>query len=374
MIRMSLIVKLLIPLLFLLTPTAAIAEQFTTYSCDDCDYAKARLIAMKETSEPECHFSIKPNTSPIVANAKCSGPPEIVMVANPITKQAFKFRVQLSCTGSVCDHNAQITDLTLTAEELELMQGFYTLHQTIRDAVYQAQATTQLTNQTFVKLDAQSTSTECSKSLIGYLTDPSAETVLNKEMADRITAHVTDHSWRDSISSAALKQISNELTLSVTPGITTIVDRTYEQNPLYHMISVGDPWQNRLSFEVDYGGNVDVRGIKSIELKFYLDRAGSVIGGYALSTLTGHGGVYNYTDPNDMPSPCIMEFISKGSHITVVENGSSGGGSSPGSGNGGKGGIKGSCPKTTQATICSTKKEGSSCTVTTFHFLAPCSE
>ncbi len=254
------------------------------------------------------------------------------------------------------------------------MQGFYTLHQTIRDAVYQAQATTQLTNQTFVRLNTQSTSTECSKSLIGYLTDTSVKAELNKEMADRITAHVADRSWRDYITSAAISQTSSEMNLSVTPGITTKVDRTHEQNPLYHVISVGDPWQNRLSFEVDYGGNIDVRGIKSIHLKFYLDRAGSIIGGHELSTLTGDGGVYNYMDPNDMPSPCIMEFISKGSHITVVENGSSGGGSSPGSGNGGTGGIEGMCPKTTKATVCSTTKEGVSCTVTTYHFLAPCSE
>ncbi len=176
MIRMLLIVKLLIPLLFLLTPTAAIAEQFTTYSCDDCDYAKARLIAMKKTPEPECHFSVKPNTSPIAANVKCSGPSETLMVANPITKQAFKFRVQLSCSGSVCDHNAQITDLTLTAEEQELMQGFYALHKNIGDAVYKAQEATQLTHHPFGSSNTQptststSTSTKCDASLSSCIT------------------------------------------------------------------------------------------------------------------------------------------------------------------------------------------------------------
>ncbi|QBL10540.1 hypothetical protein E0Z06_13900 [Rheinheimera sp. D18] len=355
----------------------AFAYQFITYACDTCDYQQAGAVAALKAPAQECLWTNPPGSTPTPDDVECYAPAATLIVANPLTQQAFKFRVQRQCTSNWCEHIPLITDLTLNADEQELMQGFYTLHNTIINAINAAQAASpsgaisvsvaNLSQQLGASSSQSGDAEDCSKSLLHYVSNPAETQLINEQMANAIKQHVADSTWRNYVSTTMQTGGAKETIISLNASRSTKIDYKHVSQEQYHIIHTGDSWENRLSFKVEYIGDINTRGIKKIYLKFHLDREGSVVHGRNLGLLTGQGGSYNFINSPNNVSSCILDFVSTGEHITDL--GVTG---APINVDQGGGLIEQLCPKKTETTVCSTTKEGTTCTVTRFQFLGPC--
>lgn len=347
------------------------AHQYTTYACDTCDYQQATAIAMVKAPAQQCYWNNPPSTIPTPDDIECFAPAATLVVANPVAQQAFKFHVQRACSATSCNNTPTVTDLALTDEDQELLQGFYTLHNTIKDAVHGAR-TVSLSGATPISIGTVTNATsnsECGSSLLRYLTVPAEKNAIDNQMANEIKQHIGNSTWRSYVSSTVSTGGSRETTISLSPSRTTKIDYSYVSGQLHHILHTGDPHNNKLTFEVQYLGNVDVRGVSEIELTFHINREASVVEGHNLGILTGNDGRHDFSNTPNLP-PCILDFISNGPHITVINNGTPG--TDPGIGSGVGGGSVDICTTATEASVCSTTRHGTTCTVTTYVFPTLC--
>ncbi|GAA0821026.1 hypothetical protein GCM10009111_27380 [Colwellia asteriadis] len=333
---------------FILLSTQTLAKNLPLYSCDSCNSAKSVSLA-KELAPPlQCHSNTKPGEITEIGDEVCYATNKILFIANPLTKQAYKYQVDSDTNG----YNKVITvhPLTISADEQELIDAFYKI-----DAQYRKAANTMvdvgvnaslsistLSNQAsatsdnhFFNLSNETASSDsCRSHPTNYFTprgEHKVEERLNAEIANKIGNADWTESWQDTTISG----------LGLTIGRGTFgIDVKFTKNTtgVFATMLYGSR-HNLLNFEVTYHGDYYLDGVRNLNLSFKLLRGSSSIDGIRLKTLfpesggsldLSHTGVTN----------CLLDYIESIAVKIEYNNPSSGQpGGTPGGGGGASGGF-----------------------------------
>lgn len=294
------------------------------FACDTCDHDKAKWLVMQELDAPNCEFTNPPGTVATPDDAWCSSLPSFVIVANPLTEDAWKFRTQHSCVNGSCDYaNPILQELAISADENEAVNTFFDYHNVVQDAVHAAQSSGHdfLTGASSFPLASEvsgfamnsETPQGCSMSPVQYLIDLSFRQELYDAMAEVLSDHIGNTSFQDIISSKRVD--SRGFGINLRSGVNVQVSYEYLDHELYHLVSFGDPSLNRLMFKVDYHGNATVGGVDPLYLEFSLRRSASVIEGRPLDGITADGAGVNLTHDD---IGCLSELLNDPSLGTTI--------------------------------------------------------
>ena len=293
-------------------------------ACDTCDYAKAEWLVMQELDAPNCEFTDPSETVATPDDAWCSSLPSIVIVANPLTEDAWKFRAQHSCVDGSCDYaNPILQQLVISADENEAVDTFFSYHNVVQDAVHAVQnsghdfftGASSFSQASAISGFAMNSGTpqDCSMSPVQYLIDLDFRQELYDAMAGVISDHIGDTSFQDIISSR--RTDSRGFGVNLRGGGDMQVSYEHLGHDLYHVVSFGDPSRDRLMFKIDYHGNATVSGVDPLYLEFSLRRSASVIEGRPLGGITADGAGVNLTHDN---IGCLSELLNDPSLGTTI--------------------------------------------------------
>lgn len=337
------------------------------YSCDTCDAAKAKWVAAQHVPEPKCYFTTTGTAAPTPDDVTCDSTYRTFIVANPISEEAFKYRVNYPCSGSFCNRSAPvIAELAVDNEELSALQLFFDTDKKFREMMRAAPSVTDISsNDISVAMsadehksssDPNSGGKDCSDSPVRYFTSASYRTELEKVMAEVLANFAGSQSFQ------SLTRDTNLTGFSVGSGGVSISFQ-HNQNNFYHIVTFGgEPWEDRLAFRVTYVGDVTAPRIESIYLQFHLVYPSSRIEGVNLEQLLQ--GPVSLLDEDDIgclstlfDDPNMSETLSQGSPQWYPADVGEGTGPDLGYFR---------CATTTQTGACSTLEDGSrQCIVST---------
>lgn len=367
--------KYFFSLVILLMALPIQADQITAYVCDTCNSQGSQVLAKSYTPPAQCNFTNPPGTVPTPGDMDCSAPARKLIVVNPLTEKAFKYRVQRECQSTWCNPNVTLTHLTLTNDEQEALITFYDIDSTMRNAIGEMnQMTAMSINGSFESLNTTSSSEQCSDNPMDYFTDINTQRNIERKITEKIREKVGHRPWSDYITTSYYGPSSFQIS---TQGGNVTFDQENIAHPAFERYFFGGTSEarqaNNLNFRVNYLGRVsDQPGVSSFGLQLVIDRSTSWVDGYRLSNLTLNGGTVDVTDSLDS-MPCFKEFLDEQESEIVGPPVSGGGGgdgdpSLPGDGSSGWQ----LCPATVNTRVCSTTSDGTQCTVTTYTSLVPC--
>lgn len=371
---MRLLLMLVSGLVLMALPSQA--SQITAYACDTCNAQGAQVLARSYAPEPQCYFTNPPGTIATPDDMACSAPPRNLIVTNPLTQQAFKYRVQRQCYDTWCSNDVVLTTLSLTADEQEVMALYYDIDSSMRSAIGQMNEMIAMSIRgDFVSMTS-TPGAQCSANPMDYFTNPSVRLQVKNSVKQKIINQVRHQPWSEYITTSYMGPTGFRF------GVRT-ADVSFSQRhitqPAYERYFFGDTSEernrNNLNFRVDYVGRIsDQPGVTSWGLRLSVDRSTSYVDGHTIGGLTPGGGTVNLTG-SQADMPCFNEFIENqsGEIVSPVgpDSGGSGGAPTPPGSGGDSGG--GSCRSTTSATVCSTTSDGAqTCSTTVYHFLTVC--
>lgn len=115
------------------------------YSCDTCDAQKAEWVAAQHVPEPNCYDSEQEEAGTTQTIYVCESAYRTFIVANPVSEDAFKFRVNYSCKDSLCNRtDPVITRLSINDQEAADLELFYQTDQDFREMMRAAPAVTDI--------------------------------------------------------------------------------------------------------------------------------------------------------------------------------------------------------------------------------------
>ncbi|MDN7135642.1 hypothetical protein [Pseudidiomarina terrestris] len=337
------------------------------YSCDTCDAQKAEWVAAQHVPEPNCYSTNTGTSAPTPDDVVCDPVFSTFIVANPISEEAYKFRVSYPCTGSFCNRSAPvITTLTINDHELSDLQLFYQTDQDFREMMRAAPTVTDISSDDIsvaLSADEQKSSSDpnsggedCSVSPVRYFTSTSYRAELEDIMADVLANAAGSQSFQSVTRDTDLTGFSVG-----RGGISLSVE--HNQNNLHHIVSFnGDPTEDRLAFRVNYVGDATAPELERIYLEFHLVYPSSRIEGVNLEQLLQ--GPVSLLDEDDIgclstlfDDPEISETLSQGSPQWFPADTGEGAGPDLGYFR---------CATTTETETCSTLEDGSrQCIVST---------
>lgn len=350
------------------------AHEITAYACDTCDSQGAQVLAKSYAPSAKCNFINPPGIVP----TDCFAPAKQLIVVNPLTEQSYKYRVQQQCQSDWCDPNITLTHLTLTVDEAEIMTTYYDIDSTMRSAIGQMNTLVAMTINNNYFAVSNTTGDECPNNPMDYFTDIAVQREVEKQISLKVHSKVGLRPWREFITTSYAGP-SNFQIGRRTANVT--IDQRHISQPAYERYHFGTERafriNNNLNFRVNYLGKIaDQPGVSTLGLQLIVDRSTSWVDGFRLSNLTPDGGTVNLENNLDS-MPCFKKFITQQESEITGPPKSGGGGGNPGDGEPGLPGDGGSewqfCPSKSIARTCWTTSDGASCTVTTFHFLKPCS-
>ncbi|RUO52665.1 hypothetical protein CWI69_06405 [Pseudidiomarina halophila] len=337
------------------------------YSCDTCDAQKAEWVAAQHVPEPNCYDSEQEEAGTTQTIYVCESAYRTLIVANPVSEDAFKFRVNYSCKDSLCNRtDPVITRLSINDQEAADLELFYQTDQDFREMMRGAPTVTDISsddNSVALSADEQKSSSDpnsggedCSVSPARYFTSASYRAELEDIMADVLANAAGSQSFQSVTRGADLTGFS--------VGVESIsISFQHNQNNLHHMVTFnGDPSQDRLAFRVNYVGDATAPGLEQIYLQFHLVYPSSRIEGVSLEQLLQ--GPVSLLDEDDIgclstlfDDPDISETLSQGSPQWFPADTGEGAGPDLGY-------LR--CATTTETETCSTLEDGSrQCIVST---------
>lgn len=354
------------------------ASQITAYACDTCDAQGAQVLAKSYAPPAQCHFTNPPGTVATPDDMDCFAEPRNLIVVNPITQQAYKYRVQIECFGTWCSNDVSLTTLTLTNDEQEVMATYYDIDSSMRNAIGQMNEMIAMSIRGEFSSMSSASDTQCSANPMDYFTNLNVKRDIEAAIAEKIKQQVNNRPWSEYITTTYLGPTGFRIGRR-TADVS--VNQRHISQPAYERYFFGDTPEeknkNNLNFRVNYIGRVsDQLGLSSWGIELSVQRSTSWVDGHRLSNLTPSGGTVNLTESlADMP--CFAEYIEQSSDTEIIGPPVQEGGGDDGGGHGSNPGGGSSsmelCPARTTATVCSTTSDGvQSCTVTIFHSLQPC--
>lgn len=373
--------KYILVLLFIFIFTrSAGASELVAYACDTCDSQGAQVLAKSYTPQVQCTFTNPPGTWPTPDDVDCYGPPAQVIVVNPLTQQAFKYRVQQMCQGNQCDSDVSLTHLTLSVDEQWIMATYYDIDSTMRSSIGQMSGMMALALSNEYLYSTNSASEQCPANPMDYFTNPTTQRNIEREIATNVSSKVGNRPWSEYITTNYVGPSSFQIGKG-TANVT--IDQKSVSQPAFERYFFGTDnsfrLNNNLNFRVNYLGRIsDQPGVSTMGLQLIVDRSTSWVDGFRLSNLTPNGGTVDLSGSLDS-MPCFKQFL-ESQQSEIIGPPVEGGGGGVGGGEGGSP-LPGDdssgwqrCPAETRSATCSTTvTDGvTTCTITIFQFLKPC--
>lgn len=288
------------------------ASQLTAYVCDSCDNQEAQLLAESYAPAAQCEYTNPPGTVVKPDDMNCSAAPLELIVVNPVTEQAVKYRVQQNCTSMGCNPEVSLSKLRLTADERAVLATYYDIESSINDAVGQMNEMIEKSIRgDFSALKAGSEE-QCSANPMDYFTKPDTKSDIDKAIAEKVKRNIGDRPWSQYMTISPMDPVGFRIDRGSAQLSFNEKHRTREVYERYFFGATPEQKNlNNLNFSVDYLGRISAKpGLSSWGIRLSVDRSTSWVDGYRLSNLTPDGGSVNLTDVISS-MPCFREFLSQ---------------------------------------------------------------
>lgn len=288
------------------------ASQLTAYVCDSCDNQEAQLLAESYAPAAQCEYTNPPGTVVKPDDMNCSAAPLELIVVNPVTEQAVKYRVQQNCTSMGCNPEVSLSKLRLTADERAVLATYYDIESSINDAVGQMNEMIEKSIRgDFSALKAGSEE-QCSANPMDYFTKPDTKSDIDKAIAEKVKRNIGDRPWSQYMTISPMDPVGFRIDRGSAQLSFNEKHRTREVYERYFFGATPEQKNlNNLNFSVDYLGRISAQpGLSSWGIRLSVDRSTSWVDGYRLSNLTPDGGSVNLTDVISS-MPCFRQFLSQ---------------------------------------------------------------
>lgn len=298
-------IAMFVILIYVFIPTSSQASNSLTetFSCDTCDYNDAVLLARSLRIPLQCEWVNESDTSEISTDEsylQCPATRRILIVANPLSKVAFKFGVNVTNTATHwLDERVEVIDYSLSSQERDALEKFYDIDSAVRTAVANVQSISassvqfnQATPQgkkTVAKSGqlSQPSDDPCSSSPLQFFTSLSAERDVLGTLKEQMSDAVGTQNWFDFTEDVDL--LGGGLDIS-KDGFGVSIN--FSRNNVDSFVTYGSNTDNVLSFKVTYGGDIDENnGNRGLALAFELQKGASYVDGIPLSSLLANGQV-----------------------------------------------------------------------------------
>lgn len=247
-------------LLVLLSNTANANGLTKTLACDTCGYNEAVVIARQQHIPPNCVAAglDEGNISLGETTFYCPATSAILIVANPVTRTSFKFKVRTEqpySWGSAYD--IIVENLALSSSEDKALHMFYDIDEDFRQTMA-LRASREFESGSFVMAGTQSnissTSSvddpDCSDHAANILSNGHAyRNSLEEEFTNRITSQMGLQSWKDFTSRTTVT--GGGLNLGTSGAGISV---TFENIQTKYYLAKYWPNGDKLIFEVQYRG------------------------------------------------------------------------------------------------------------------------
>lgn len=317
--------------------------QLQLFACDTCNVQRMQHIAELQAPLLQCEGGINPETG--VAdieywenNATCFAPTKDLLVVNPVTRTAFKYRVKGH--NPIAGESGYVMTLAMTPDESEIVQTYYDLFHAFADgiqALHSPIATSSnqsLSPQSMLLADDvassstsnQGISANCLNSAAAHFYS-SAENRqrLTNELRGAIKDEVGRQTWRDFTSSLLATGAVSSGELSITTGVAAgisgstsvavqqqYIESTFVINPVgARSCRFFGAWcqeadsENNILYKVTYVGNVTTRGVNQLQIQLELLTM-STVDGLSGADLLGGMARANITRK---PDSCLAQLI-----------------------------------------------------------------
>ncbi|WP_445425970.1 hypothetical protein [Alishewanella sp. HL-SH06] len=349
---------------FFAVSSAAVSasEAMKLFACDTCSVLGMQQIAESQAPLLQCESGINPETGVAdveywLNNSNCYAPTKELLVANPETRVAFKFRVKTHNPNA--GESGYVMSLPLSDLDHEIITAYFDIHSTFYSAVEEfnntymasglsssldparglfnaAESSAASSNQysTLTNNTASSPDATCKNSAAAHLfSSLENKKRLKDDMRNAIIESMGRKSWRQY--TTTLETTGNSTTRGMTISIGTgfnvqsthsvTVDKTYiEQTPYISPVGAqicSSSWFgercepanpiNYIQYKVSYAGNFNTKGtqLNQLDLIFDLNPATSVIDGYSVRDITGHGSGGSSLNIQYIQDSCLAKYI-----------------------------------------------------------------
>jgi hypothetical protein len=236
------------------TAGAAYSSGYTeTYYCDTCNYETSAELAKTLHDAPRCVLSDLDSSLRSVGSTSysCEATTKELIVTNPLTRAAFKFKVATEQASSFDNtYNIIVSDKSIDNFESSALNTFYAIDAEFRDAV---QERMQQPIETFVSTLAINSDEDgdCKSHPANFLVNEDFRTNLYEQLSKNITDRMDyNESWT-SFSSAS--NISDGLQISSRSDAGLSINFSRNLVDVFAVQHFGDP-DNVFSFTVTYAG------------------------------------------------------------------------------------------------------------------------
>ena len=321
------------------------------YSCNTCNYEKAKTIAKEHHVKPDCQREPSSNErlhlgQPIL---KCDTSSKNLIIVNPLDKRAFKFNVKATNNSSTSQENeiiSTIESLPLNTSEKDLLKTFYDIDRDFRTAVSKSSSTTSSKIQSPLELNSTSSNNEdsCALHPVNYFGNQQYQTNLHEDLTKFIEKELFDANWFDNFKASD----TTESVLKLRKGDSGF-QISLQHNEIGSYISkVYGSSDNLLNFEVKYNGEFNIGGTRKLNLTYKLNRGASIIDGMAMNLL--FSPVVDLTDV--AISNCLLKFIEENSkEIETIDSHTRGNAH-----------LAGNCNRKIKKELCSNEHNSQKCT------------
>lgn len=350
--------RILLSLVWLLSSQVFAGQLTKTYSCDTCDYDDAYNIAQKRFKPIACTSGS--NGMPTFDDTfQCNTTLNIVIVANPISSQAFKFEIEATNHNQYTDAvKVTVKNKSINANESAALRAFYEIDKEFRDAINgfsnSAQNLSSSRYSPSHKTNTYSTNADDScNNHPSVIFKPTAEKDVLRELTKNLARTIVTRGWNDVYEEVRFNGAGVQISADAGGA-----DISWEYNNLDSFVkkSYGGT-DNKLIYKVLFVGNASASGERELDFRFELDKAASRVDGFPLSTFMGGGG-----HPVDLTqsavSNCLLKNIESIAQETIFNGGGTGSGETGGNFEPDTIIGTGVCIKRTKYTPCSTTMDG----------------
>lgn len=244
----------------LLTAGTVFSNNYTeTYSCDTCDYKDAVNFAETLHEAPLCVASglDEELISPDSTIYSCETTEKELIIANPLTKAAFKFRIKTEQRSTYSNtYDVIVTDVSLEDFESTAINVFYDIDADFRNAVQERMSKRlprfitglERENETF---STESSDVSCNSHPFNFLVDGDFRTDLFKQLVADIQNEIGyKKAWGEFRSESS---IGAGLTISSGGNLGVSINMSLNSVDVFSVQQFGNP-SNVLSFTVTYHG------------------------------------------------------------------------------------------------------------------------
>ncbi|MCF2899998.1 MULTISPECIES: hypothetical protein [unclassified Pseudoalteromonas] len=326
-------------------------ELIEVYSCNTCNYEKAKTIAKEHLAQPDCQWEPSSNerlnlSQPIL---KCDTSSKNLIIANPLDKRAFKFNVKATNNSSTPQEKeiiSTIESLSLTTSEKDLLKAFYNIDRGFRTAVSKSSYIISSKIQSPLELKSTSSNNEdsCASHPISYFGNQQYQANLHEDLTKLIEKELFDANWFDNfkvsdVTESVLKLSKGDFGFQIS----------LQHNEIGSYISkVYGSSDNLLNFEVKYNGEFNIGGTRKLNLTYKLNRGASTIDGIRMNLL--FSPVVDLTDV--AISNCLSDFIEENSKVIETIDSHTRSNKH----------LARSCSRKIKKELCSTEHNGQKCT------------